>query len=67
MQIEWITAAGCSVPTLDHYGIDMTPEEAQMIRACLFEKLISMNGDPLKQNERALIRTILLKMQQPQQ
>jgi len=45
----------------------MTPEEAQMIRACLFEKLISMNGDPLKQNERALIRTILLKMQQPQQ
>jgi hypothetical protein len=44
----------------------MTPEEAQMIRACLFEKLVSMTGDPLKQNERALIRTILLKMlQQP--
>jgi len=58
--------AGCLVRTLDHYGIDMTPEEAQMIRACLFEKLISMTGDPLKQNERALIRTILLKMlQQP--
>jgi hypothetical protein len=45
----------------------MTPEEAKMIRACLFEKLLTMTGDPSKQSDRALIRTILLKMGQPEQ
>ena len=45
----------------------MTPEEAQMIRASLFEKLLTMTGNPSRQTERALIRTILLKMGQPEQ
>ena len=60
-------AADCLVRTLDHYGIDMTPEEAKMIRACLFEKLLTMTGDASRLSERVLIRTILLKMGQPEQ